>query len=315
MGQVVQRHYDLVEKRVLVDPILALIQISPTAQKTFLGDWTPYESESVASDEPLDMVEHLVYRLVFDAIRDLANTRTVPPDGVVREARVSGVSNLAQRHEPPLLELVLRDDDILGFNAGFDTEHLFYQGEDDGPEDMAEATRNPEDCWVDVWWDHCPPSWSDPSFGAKIGYSFEDPMLLNRILEESAVPGTKKDRPITFKQAAWLGDNILDAWATSALLVRLNSERVKDLDLLRQRLTSNEALARIARQLGLRVTPRTQPSAGEAAMRDAEEGMLGDSVEALVGAAYMDGGLKAAHAVAKRLMMRPLEAVAPTGYP
>lgn len=313
--KVLERHYDMIEPRVLVKPILALAQVSPEAFAVLRGDWQVYEPMGISSDGALDQVEHLVFRMVFAAIRELSESRTVPDESIVREVRVSGVSNLAQRHGPPLLEVVLKDDSIVGYNAGFDTNHLFYQGEDDGPEGIGEVPRNPEDCWVEVWWDQCPPSWSEQSFEGSIGYRFEDKALLKQVLEESSRPGRKRKRPILFRQAAWLGDRILGEWTVSTLLARLNSEKAKDLDQLREQLTSNAALARVGRKLGLTVTVQPGYPSGNPRKVEAEEGMLGDSVEALIGAAYLDGGLKAAHAVTKRIMMRPLEALVPTGYP
>ena len=313
--EVLERHYFTIEPRVIVQPFLALAQVSREALAVLLGDWQVYEPMGISNDGAIDMVEHVLFRMVFAAIRDLSESRTVPDESVVREARVSGVSNLAQRHGPPLLEIVLKDNSIIGYNAGFDTSHLFYQGEDDGPEDVAEVMRNPEDCWVDVWWDCQPPSYGDQSLEGRIGYSFDDSGILKRLLLESEALGTKVDRPPMFKQAAWLGDMILNAWTTSALLARMTSERTNKLAPIRDKLVSNESLAVIGRAFGLKVNPKTQSTAGEEAMRAAETGMLGDSVEALIGAAYMDGGLKAAHRVVWRIMMRPLEAVAPVGTP
>lgn len=313
--EVLERHYDTIESRVLVKPILALAQVSPEAFAVLRGDWQAYEPMGISSDGALDMVEHLVFRMVFAAIRELSENRMVPDESFVRDARVSGVSNLAQRHGPPLLEFVLKDDSIIGYSAGFDTNHLFCQGEDDGPEDIGEVTRNPEDCWVEVWWDHCPPSWSEQSFEGSIGYSFEDKDLLRQVLQESNQPGRKRKRPTLFRQVAWLGDRILGEWTVSTLLARLDSEKAKDLDGLREQLTSNAALALVGRKLGLTVAVQPDYPSGDRRKEDVEEGMLGDSVEALIGAAYLDGGLKAAHAVTKRIMMRPLEALVPTGYP
>lgn len=296
-----------------VKPMLALVQISPTALVRLLGDWTPCRQESAATDA-FEMIEHLFFLMVFDAIRDLAATRLVPDRSTVSIATVRPQNTLAQRHDPALLELVLKDGSIIGIEARFDTNHDFYQGEDDSPEDFAEITRNPENCRVDFWWDHSPPLSGDTGLETKIGYSFEKPELLRQMLSESEIPGTKSKRPHLLKQAAFLGDAILESYLTTELLGRCRLATAEELHELRKKVGKNESLAPLARELGLKVSVNFPYASGSPRLKIEEDGMLGDSLEALVGIAYLDGGLKASQTVVRRLMAQSLEAAAPMNW-
>jgi 23S rRNA maturation mini-RNase III len=302
-----------VENPSIVKPLLSLIQVSPSALIRFLGDWKPHSPEPVEVAKDIESVEHLIFQLVFDTIGDIAVTREVPNGGEVMRASVRPEETLAQRHEPPLLELDLHGGTVFGYEAGFDTEHLFYQGEDDNPEDIFEYERNPENCWAKPWVDLAPPNWGKSGLEARIGYSFEDANLLKRLLAESATPGGWSDRPKLFKQAKWLGDAILQSYVTTELLRRLRLVEVKRLDKLRQDLVNNRFLARITKELGLRIHVKRQYWSNRSELAEVRTKMLGDSFEALIGGAYLDGGLKAAQTVTKNLMRGPIEKlVSPT---
>jgi ribonuclease-3 len=296
----------------LVRPLLGIIQISPSAFLGFVGDWKPVESESGEADAGHAAIEHLIYRWVFDCIGDLAVTRLVPDMGDVMRASVRPEHTLAQRHEPPLLELWFKDGTVIGFEAGFDTDHEFYQGDGDAPEDVHEIERNPENCWVEIWMDHVPPAWGDQGLEARMGYSFERPELLKQILAESAVPGSKNKRPPLLKQAATLGDAILETYVTTELLRRKRDMTSQQINDLRKQVVKNETLAALAVKLDLPVEVRfPYAPPGSLSWNEERIGMLGDSVEALIGAAYMDGGLKGAFTVTSKLMQEPLAEAAP----
>lgn len=77
-NRVVQRHYAEMEDRLLVLPVLGLVQTSPTALLEFLDDWKPFDPDYMGGGHGIEMVQHLIFRLVFDAVGDLAITRDVP---------------------------------------------------------------------------------------------------------------------------------------------------------------------------------------------------------------------------------------------
>ncbi len=148
---------------------------------------------------------------------------------------------------------------------------------------------------------------------AKLGYGFDQPENLKRLIEESKVPGTKQKRPPFHKQAETLGDAILGAYVTTELLRRVKGITSESLHEKRKLVVGNAPLSKIAKRLGLQVTvdsPFVRPGSRRAT-EEVDE-MLGGTVEALIGGAYMDGGLKAAHTVLGQLTRESLEEVAPT---
>lgn len=308
---IVHRHYDHLEDRLLVLPILGVIQVSPTALLEFLGDWKPFDPDYMGGSQGVEMVEHLVFRLVFDALGDLAITRNVPEGLDVTSAVVRPEHSSAQRHEPPLLQLSWRRREIIGFEAGFDTEHLYVGGEDSGPEDIVEATRNPENCWVRIWWDRYPPMHDDDGIEARIGYSFEDRSLLERALAHPSAPGSAGELRQFVKRTAWLGDAILETVITTELLKRLGPAEVRRLHELRAGLTSNAALARLAERIGLDPTIPAREGPGKNPVSAQGDRMLATHIEAVIGASFLDGGFGAAQRVVRRLLRDPLEEVAP----
>jgi 23S rRNA maturation mini-RNase III len=297
----------------IIAPLLGLIQISPSAFLGFVGEWSPVESQSSGGSSGIEAIEHLIYRWVFACINDLAVLRVVPDSGVVMRASVRPEHSLAQRHEPPLLELLFWDGTVIGLEAGFNTEHLYYQGEDDAPDQIAEVERNPENCWVEIWMDHTGPSWGEKGLEAALGYRFENSELLKRVVTESGVPGRSNRRPPLLRRMATLGDAILATYVTTELLRRMKSPTARQIHDTRKQVVNNQNLASIARRLELPVDvlshfePRGSPRWAEE-----EAHMLGDSVEALIGAAYVDGGLKAANTACANLIRRRLEELAPT---
>src|SRR5690606_12637873 len=143
----------------IIMPILFLLEISPTALEFFLGDWVPYENGlvhvfnnkdlfgkiTVSGDlYGFEMIEHLLFRLIWGAVSDLSLTRRVPENEHVFDAYVSGGRFYSGKQ--PLLRLSCKDHFSIEYEAGFDTEELLYGGDDDGAPEVVE--RNPENCTV-----------------------------------------------------------------------------------------------------------------------------------------------------------------------
>ncbi len=157
--EVIRDHYSNKEMSIIVMPILLLLEISPTSLEFFLGDWAPYENGLVhvfnnkdlfgkiaVSGElyGFEMIEHLLFRLIWGAVSDLSLTRRVPENEHVLDAYVSGGRFYSGKQ--PLLRLSCRGHYSIEYEAGFDTEELLYGGEDDGAPEVVE--RNPENCTV-----------------------------------------------------------------------------------------------------------------------------------------------------------------------
>jgi dsRNA-specific ribonuclease len=118
-----------------------------------------------------------------------------------------------------------------------------------------------------------------------LGYVFEDERLLESALAAQGTP---------FQRMEFLGDSVLDALVvTSAISPEVTA---RGLDATRRVYASDAALASVAHETGLaRVSSSTSDS------RHA------DVVEAVMGAAFLDGGWAAADVVASALGLMPHE--------
>lgn len=137
-------------------PIAALLRISPNALLCFLNSWEPLKEESLSYSEGLsglETVEHILYRLIWNAIYDLSLLKVVPERSGVSVAAVHSQlrrlpDHVLKKHGTPLLYLESFNDNwIYGFETGFDTEHDYY-GDD---ENIVEVEKNPENAWVTIW--------------------------------------------------------------------------------------------------------------------------------------------------------------------
>lgn len=137
---ITRQYYEKVEERKIILPILSLILISPTALGYFLSGWKPYDPEYGSASRDIIQIEHMVFRLVWNAINDIAVTRNIPANDFVMDAYVSSES---------LLEIGLRSGDSIRYDARFDTNRLYY-GDGGG---IYEIETNPENCEITITWE------------------------------------------------------------------------------------------------------------------------------------------------------------------
>jgi ribonuclease-3 len=137
----------------------------------------------------------------------------------------------------------------------------------------------------------------DPSLVAlqqRIGHRFSDPSLLQRALTHRSF-GTDHNERLEF-----LGDAVLSLAVSSLLFDRLGESDEGDLTRIRAHLVREDSLHRAALQLGLPDLLRLGEgeARGGGALRAS---ILADSVEALLGATFVDGGFVAAKALVQSL--------------
>lgn len=129
----------------------------------------------------------------------------------------------------------------------------------------------------------------------RIGYAFSDRELFERALTHASVR-----RPLIHagdnETLEFLGDRVLGLLAAEALLKANSSWREGDLSRRHAALVSGQSCARVARRLGLGQALRLAGGATKQGGRDHGR-ILGDAMEALMAAVYLDGGLEAARAV------------------
>lgn len=133
------------------------------------------------------------------------------------------------------------------------------------------------------------------AFGRRLGYGFRDPQLLARALTHRSAASANNER------LEFLGDGLINFVVAEALYRARPDAEEGDLSRLRASLVCEDSLARLAEELGLgevlTVGGGTLKSGG---FRSAP--ILADTLEAVLGAVYLDGGFDAGRAACERLM-------------
>ncbi len=125
---------------------------------------------------------------------------------------------------------------------------------------------------------------------SQLDYAFNDPALLEQALTHRSAGSNNNER------LEFLGDAVLDFVISAAIYERRGGDDEGDLSRLRAHLVRDRSLAAIARDLGvgnqLRLGPGEMKSGGQ--RRDS---IIGDALEALFGAIYLDAGFDAVRKV------------------
>ena len=128
----------------------------------------------------------------------------------------------------------------------------------------------------------------------RVGHRFADPTLLSRALTHRSVGADHNER------LEFLGDAVLSLAISSLLFERFAGSDEGDLTRVRAHLVREETLHRAALQLGLPEVLNL--SDGEARGGGAQRAsILADALEALIGAAFLDGGFDAARHMVQAL--------------
>lgn len=129
-----------------------------------------------------------------------------------------------------------------------------------------------------------------------LGYTFRDPALLRLALTHPSAGNGKDNQRLEF-----LGDAVLQLCVSAALYDRHPQDQEGSLTQLRQALVREETLAEAARRFGI----------GECLLFDRGEAasggrnkpsVLADAMEAVLAAAYLDGGMEQAAALCARAL-------------
>jgi ribonuclease-3 len=137
----------------------------------------------------------------------------------------------------------------------------------------------------------------DP-FQKILGYSFRKPDLLREALTHKSylneLRASEKDRPAQDNERLeFLGDAVLDLAVSESLIALYPLSAEGDLSKMKARIVSEVTLARVAKRLG--VGEYLLLGRGEERTRGREKpSLLGDALEAVIAAVYLDGGYEAA---------------------
>lgn len=135
---------------------------------------------------------------------------------------------------------------------------------------------------------------------ARLGYRFADPDLLDRALTHSSAISPSKRVQNSYQRLEFLGDRVLGLVVADMLYRKLPRANEGDLSRGLNALVRKETCAAIARELQL--GPELNLGESEARTGGAnKEAILGDVMEAVIGAVYCDGGLGRAFELVERL--------------
>lgn len=135
---------------------------------------------------------------------------------------------------------------------------------------------------------------------ARLGYRFADPELLDRALTHSSAVAPARRIAQSYQRLEFLGDRVLGLVVADMLYRRLPKGNEGDLSRALNALVRKETCAAIARELevGSELNLGDSEARTGGAQKDA---ILGDVMEALLGAVYIDGGLGPAAEIIERL--------------
>ena len=137
-----------------------------------------------------------------------------------------------------------------------------------------------------------------------IGHRFSDPELLRRALTHRSFGPAHNER------LEYLGDSVLNCVVALELYHKFPALPEGQLSRLRANLVNQPSLAAIAQQFAFGARLRL----GEGEVRSGgarRPSILADTLEAVVGAAFLDGGFAAARNVVQALLGAALEAIDP----
>ena len=145
-------------------------------------------------------------------------------------------------------------------------------------------------------------------FERRIGYCFRDPRLLEKALTHRSWTGQQADstRQDSNERLEFLGDAVLDLAVSHYLYSRFPSKKEGELTKYKSIVVSGRFLVRIARNIGLGEQLLLSESEDRTGGRQ-RESILEDAFEAMLGAVFLDGGLKAATGLVDRLVLDNLD--------
>jgi ribonuclease III len=133
-----------------------------------------------------------------------------------------------------------------------------------------------------------------------LGYTFKDPQILRRALTHRSFHGEHNER------LEFLGDSVLNCIIATLLFDAFPAMPEGDLSRLRASLVNQSSLAEIAERLKLSQVIRL----GDGELKSgghSRPSILADTVEALIGAVYLDGGFAPAVEVVRKLFASKIE--------
>ena len=147
----------------------------------------------------------------------------------------------------------------------------------------------------------------------RLGYTFSNTALLIHALKHRSYVYTVDQEGIASNERLeFLGDAVLDLVATEYLYGRFEEKREGDLTQIKSLLVSKPVLAQKGHELGLGKFLYLSKEEDLAGGRE-RTSIVGDAVEALLGAIYLDGGLEAARGFLNRALFGSVREIVTNG--
>ena len=138
----------------------------------------------------------------------------------------------------------------------------------------------------------------------RLGYYFKDKNLLVKALKHRSYVYAEEgsDRIESNERLEFLGDAVLELLVTEYLFRRFENKGEGELTQMKSQLVSRKALARQADRLGMGAFVLLSEDEREA-NGGQRPSILCDTLESLIGAIYLDGGLEAARSIVRRAVL------------
>ncbi len=135
------------------------------------------------------------------------------------------------------------------------------------------------------------------------GYRFKDKNLIVQALKHrSYVAGTSEDRKDTNERLEFLGDSVLNFLVGRYFYEKYDDKDEGYLTKMRSVLVSGDNLSDTARKIGLGKYVLISTFEEKTGGRD-KDSILEDCMEAMIGAAFLDGGMERTYRVVKKLIL------------
>lgn len=141
----------------------------------------------------------------------------------------------------------------------------------------------------------------------KIGYTFEDKLLLKRALTHTSYMNEQRiNKNGNYERVEFLGDAVLEVLSSEYLYLNYPQMGEGDMTKLRAALVCEGALAKCAKELEL--SDYILLGKGEEMMGGRQkESIIADVMEAVIGAIFLDGGFEAARAFIHKFVLNDIE--------
>jgi ribonuclease III len=143
----------------------------------------------------------------------------------------------------------------------------------------------------------------------KLGYKFKNLELLGEALSHRSYTQTASNAPFqSYERLEFLGDSVLGMCIAEALFKKYSRKGEGDLTKTKANLVNVHTLSRISKEITLNKYVRLSDEEERAGGRD-RMSIMADCLEAVIGAIFLDGGIRATRRFIKQHFLKNMEAI------